>query len=135
MITLKYIVFGIIATLVNLCFQFFSFFIFSGQGSLYFAMFMGTLAGLLVKYILDKKYIFNFYPINITDDTKKFLLYSFMGIFTTLVFWGIEIMFNSLFQSYYAKYIGATIGLSIGYIFKYFLDKKYVFIHKKKTTL
>ena len=52
-----------------------------------------------------------------------------MGIFTTIIFWGTEIAFDVIFKSAGAKYIGAIIGLGIGYIIKYFLDKKYVFIH------
>ena len=54
-----------------------------------------------------------------------------MAVFTTIIFWGTEIAFDTLFQDPNAKYLGAVIGLSIGYIIKYFLDKKYVFIHKK----
>ena len=34
-----------------------------------------------------------------------------------------------------AKYIGAVIGLSIGYIIKYFLDKRFVFIHKEEVSI
>jgi putative flippase GtrA len=98
-------------------------------------MFIGTLAGLVAKYILDKKYIFYHTPQNKTDDAKKFILYSFMGIFTTIIFWGTEIAFNALFQSPNAKYLGATIGLSIGYIIKYFLDKKYVFIQQQEVSV
>ena len=33
---------------------------------------------------------------------------------------------------YIAMLPGAVIGLSIGYLIKYFLDKKYVFIHKEE---
>ena len=58
-----------------------------------------------------------------------------MGIFTTIIFWGTEIIFNTLSQSPYAKYLGAVIGLSIGYVIKYFLDKKYVFIHDEGVDL
>jgi putative flippase GtrA len=61
------------------------------------------------------------------EDSQKFILYSIMGVFTTLIFWGFEIGFDYIFDSEIAKYIGAIIGLSIGYITKYFLDKKFVF--------
>jgi len=93
------------------------------------AMFIGTLAGLVAKYILDKKYIFYHTPKDKSDDAKKFMLYSFMGGFTTIIFWGTEIAFDYFLASPNAKYLGAVIGLSIGYVIKYFLDKKYVFIH------
>lgn len=124
---IRYIYFAVISTLVNLLFQYISFYFYNGILSLYVAMFFGTLSGLILKYILDKKYIFYHKPKNKKDDGKKFLLYSLMGVFTTFIFWGFEIGFNILFESKIAKYIGAIIGLSIGYVVKYFLDKKFVF--------
>lgn len=124
---IRYIYFAVISTLVNLLFQYISFYFYNGILSLYVAMFFGTLSGLILKYILDKKYIFYHKPKNKKDDGKKFLLYSLMGVFTTFIFWGFEIGFNILFESEIAKYIGAIIGLSIGYVVKYFLDKKFVF--------
>jgi len=132
MTAIKYMIFAAISTLFNLLFQYFSFKIYSGFGSLYVAMFMGTLTGLVVKYILDKKFIFYHVVENKKDDAKKFALYSLMGIFTTIIFWGSEIAFHALSQDPNAKYLGAVIGLSIGYVIKYFLDKKYVFIHKEE---
>ena len=127
MIAFRYVVFAIISTIVNLLFQYLSFAVYSGFLSLYLAMFLGTLAGLVLKYILDKKYIFFHTPKNKKDDGKKFLLYSIMGLFTTFIFWGFEIGFDYLFINENAKYLGAVIGLSIGYIVKYNLDKKFVF--------
>jgi putative flippase GtrA len=123
-IAARYIVFAVISTIVNLAFQYISFFIYSGNFSLYFAVFNGTLSGLIVKYILDKKFIFYHKPKSKKDDSKKFILYSLMGIFTTIIFWGFEIVFDKFWDM---KYIGAIVGLSIGYIIKYNLDKKFVF--------
>ena len=135
MIAIKYAVFATISTLFNLLLQYLSFLVYTGFGSLYIAMFFGTLAGLVAKYILDKKFIFYHIPKDNKDDAKKFILYSLMGVFTTIIFWGTEISFDALFQDPNAKYLGAVIGLSIGYVIKYFLDKKYVFIHKEEVTL
>jgi len=135
MIAIKYTIFAAIATLFNLLFQYFSFLIYIGFGSLYVAMLFGTLAGLVAKYILDKKFIFYHIPTDKKDNTKKFALYSLMGVFTTIIFWGVEIAFDILSQDPNAKYLGAVIGLSIGYVIKYFLDKKYVFIYKEKLTV
>ncbi|MDX9743927.1 MAG: GtrA family protein [Arcobacteraceae bacterium] len=123
----KYTIFAILSTIVNLFFQYLSFAIYSGFLSLYLAMFFGTLAGLIAKYILDKKYIFYHQPKNKKDESKKFALYSLMGIFTTIIFWGFEIGFDIFFENENAKYLGAFVGLSIGYVVKYFLDKKFVF--------
>jgi len=127
MIAFRYILFAIISTVVNLSFQYLSFFIYDGFLSLYLAMFLGTLAGLILKYVLDKKYIFFHETKSKKDDGKKFLLYSLMGVFTTIIFWGFEIGFDYLLNFENAKYLGAVLGLSIGYIVKYNLDKKFVF--------
>ena len=135
MLAIKYTIFAVISTLFNLLFQYLSFLGYSGFGSLYVAMFFGTLAGLVAKYILDKKFIFYHTPTDKKDDAKKFVLYSLMGVFTTIIFWGTEITFDTLSQDPNAKYLGAVIGLSIGYVIKYFLDKKYVFIHKEEVAV
>lgn len=132
MLVAKYSVFAALSILINLAFQFLSFAIYTGPGSLYVGMFIGTLSGLVAKYILDKKWIFYHVPADKSDDAKKFVLYSCMGIFTTIIFWGTEIAFDYLVPIPNAKYIGAIIGLSIGYIIKYYLDKKYVFVEKEK---
>jgi putative flippase GtrA len=123
-IPIRYIVFATISTIINLVFQYISFLIYSGDFVLYFAIFNGTLSGLIVKYILDKKFIFYHKPKDKFDDSKKFILYSFMGVFTTIIFVGFEIVFDKLWNM---KYLGAIIGLLLGYIIKYNLDKKFVF--------
>jgi len=135
MTAVKYIIFALVSTLFNLLFQYFSFGFYEGFGSLYVAMFIGTLAGLVVKYVLDKKFIFYYEVKDKKDDGKKFALYSLMGVFTTIIFWGTEIAFDTLSQDTNAKYLGAVIGLSIGYVIKYFLDKKFVFIHKEEVAV
>lgn len=98
-------------------------------------MLMGTLTGLFTKYFLDKLYIFNYVTTGKADDIKKFTLYSFMGIFTTSIFWSFELSFNLMFESTIAKYLGGLLGLSIGYSFKYLLDKKFVFNSKEIFTI
>ena len=135
MIVIKYSIFALISTVFNLLFQYLSFLVYSGFSSLYVAMFIGTLSGLIIKYILDKKFIFYHEVEDTKDDAKKFALYSLMGVFTTIIFWGTEIAFDTLFEDKNAKYLGAVIGLSIGYIIKYFLDKKYVFITKEENSI
>lgn len=131
-IAIKYSMFAILAMVINIGAQYTSLSIYSGQYSLYAAMFWGTLVGLIVKYILDKKYIFQFKTKTIKEDSFKFVLYSLMGVLTTIIFWGFELAFNYLLSFDSAKYFGAIIGLSIGYMTKYQLDKKYVFVRKNK---
>lgn len=127
MLVLKYTLFAAISILINLLFQYLSFRFYDGDYSLYLAMFTGTLAGLVTKYILDKKWIFYHIPKDKKDDAQKFILYSFMGVFTTIIFWGTEMVFDYVFSGSKAKYIGAVVGLLVGYIIKYYLDKRYVF--------
>ncbi|MFA6761129.1 MAG: GtrA family protein [Sulfuricurvum sp.] len=120
----RYIIFALLATLLNLAMQWVSFALYSGEFSIYIAMIFGTLSGLVLKYVLDKKFIFYHKPRSKKDDGIKFMLYSAMGLFTTLIFWIFELAFDAMLD---AKYLGATVGLSVGYIVKYYLDKKYVF--------
>ena len=128
MLLLKYSLFALISTLFNLLFQYFSFSIYDGIASIYLALFIGTLIGLVVKYILDKKFIFYHVTTTKKENAKDFGLYSLMGVFTTIIFWGTEIGFDIFFDDENAKYLGGLIGLAIGYVIKYFLDKKYVFV-------
>jgi peptidoglycan biosynthesis protein MviN/MurJ (putative lipid II flippase) len=128
MLAIKYSIFAIISTLFNLAFQYITNYLYGGFGALYLAIFVGTLAGLIPKYILDKKYIFYHQTKDKRDDIKKFGLYTMMSIFTTIIFWGTEITFDIIFDNENAKYLGAVVGLSVGYVVKYFLDKRYVFI-------
>jgi len=127
MIAFKYFICAVISTLVNLVFQYLSFQAYSGFADIYVAMFIGTLAGLVTKYLLDKKYIFYHKPENNKQDAKKFISYTLTGGITTIIFWGTELGFDVIFGGEIAKYAGAVLGLSIGYIAKYKLDKKYVF--------
>ena len=92
---------------------------------------VGTAVGLIVKYILDKKFIFQFQIKNAAHDTQIFTLYTLTGICTTAVFWGFEFGFDFLFQSKEMRYTGGIIGLAIGYYVKYQLDKRFVFIMRE----
>ena len=124
---MKYAFFSFLAVLINLLFQHLTLSFYNDFLSLYLAMFVGTFFGLITKYYLDKKFIFQFKTINKRKDIATFLKYSLTGVATTLIFWGFEISFHAIFKGESAKYIGAIIGLSIGYLAKYYLDKKIVF--------
>ena len=94
------------------------------------SMAAGTLVGLVVKYILDKRYIFRFKVENAAHDSRVFVLYSVMGILTTVIFWGTELLFDWIFKTDFMRYTGGVIGLAIGYTAKYHLDKKFVFVRQ-----
>ena len=87
----------------------------------------GTVVGLIVKYVLDKRYIFYFKTQSVAHDTQTFALYTIMGILTTIIFWSFEFSFHYIFQTKEMRYVGGVIGLGIGYVTKYYLDKRYVF--------
>lgn len=127
MIALKYTAFAVIASLANLVFQYVSFKIYDASMALYLAMFVGTLAGLITKYILDRNYIFYSLPGDKKNEINQFVFYSITGAVITSFFWILEIVFDTFIDNANAKYAGAAIGLAIGYTTKYFLDKKYVF--------
>ncbi len=125
----KYSLFALFATFCNLFFQYLSLSFYHGVAALYIAIIIGTFSGLVIKYYLDKKYIFYYVSQNNKAAVQKIIIYGMMGVFTTLIFWSTEITFHHLFKTEYAKYLGALIGLSVGYMSKYHLDKKYVFVH------
>ena len=124
---MKYSLFALISTIVNLGMQWITGQIYNGIYNLYAGIFFGTGSGLLTKYYLDKKYIFYYNVNSKIKDVQKIIIYAFTGIITTAIFWGFEIVFHYFFQPENSKYIGAVIGLSIGYVIKYFLDKRFVF--------
>jgi len=123
----KYAAFALISIAVNLLMQHITFLVYSDNMSIYVAMLNGTIAGLICKYILDKNFIFYQRSTSITDDVRRFTIYSAIGGLLTLVFWVFEVAFDVLFDNEFAKYVGAIIGLTIGYTAKFFLDRKYVF--------
>ena len=126
MIATRYILFAILSTIVNLFSQYLTFSFLNYEFEIYLAIGNGTIAGLLVKYLLDKHYIFNS---NDSENNSKstFIPYIFTSIFSTLIFWFTELWFIKNVLIPYTEYIGALIGLSIGYTLKYFLDRNFVF--------
>lgn len=100
---------------------------YSGALAIPLSIFAGTGIGLVVKYILDKRYIFRFRARSAAHDGQTFLLYTVMGLATTAIFWGFEFSFHHLFDTKAMRYLGGVIGLAIGYLSKYHLDKRFVF--------
>ncbi len=127
-----YLLFALVATGVNLAVQYTFFELFAGWWVIYVALLFGTLAGLVTKYWLDKRWIFVYTPNSKQDDLSRFGLYSLMGVFTTLIFWGTEMAFYHLLAFEGSQYVGGALGLAIGYVIKYELDKRYVFKSEDK---
>lgn len=131
-LAVTYTVFAIIATIANIAAQDITVHIYIGMYSIILSVIAGTAVGLVIKYILDKRYIFRFQTRNISHNSKIFVLYTLMGIVTTLIFWFFEFGFNHLFQTKQMRYFGGVIGLALGYIVKYQLDKRFVFRMQKE---
>ena len=83
---IKYTFFAVIAAIANILCQEVTNRFYHGQYDLYLSMMSGTLVGLVVKYLLDKKYIFAFKSKNLLQDSQRFFIYSSMGIVTTFIF-------------------------------------------------
>ncbi|NVZ50064.1 GtrA family protein [Pseudomonas sp. B6002] len=126
-LAIYYAIFAIIATLANIGAQDLVTRAYSGAFDIMFSVVVGTGVGLVVKYILDKRYIFRFRASSVAHDTKTFALYTIMGLATTVAFWGFEFGFHHLFGTKEMRYMGGVLGLAIGYLIKYHLDKRYVF--------
>lgn len=124
---IRYTLFATIATVANIGAQDLVIRNYNGTFDILTSVIIGTGVGLVVKYILDKRYIFSFRARSVAHDTQTFALYTFMGLATTLIFWGFEFSFHHLFETKEMRYLGGVIGLAIGYLTKYHLDKRYVF--------
>ncbi len=126
-LAINYAIFALIATAANIGAQDLVIRTYSGAYDILASVVVGTGVGLVVKYILDKRYIFRFRARNVAHDTQTFALYPVMGLATTLIFWGFEFGFHHIFETKEMRYLVGVIGLAIGYLTKYHLDKRYVF--------
>lgn len=126
-LVLSYSFFASITTIVNLGSQMASVAIYKGPYAIPLSIFAGTAIGLLMKYLLDKRYIFQAQTRNLAHDGYLFILYTSMGVITTAIFWGVEYTFHWAFASDAMRYLGGALGLALGYLLKYQLDKRFVF--------
>ena len=126
-LTLRYAAFAAAATGVNVGTQYVSLAVYAGPLALGVAIVLGTGTGLVTKYVLDKHFIFFDTDNSVRGHSVKFTLYSLMGVATTAIFWGTELLFHALLPGAHMKYVGAVLGLAIGYITKYHLDRRFVF--------
>ena len=122
---LRYSAFAAVATLANLATQ--ELVLATGVDTgmrVALAVVLGTGVGLVLKYLLDKRWIFaDRHP----DLGRQFSLYTLMGIATTAIFWGTVAIFVWLWGTDLARILGTILGLTIGYVTKYHLDRRFVF--------
>ena len=126
-LVLRYTLFAVIATLANLAAQRLVLAAGDGAGAFIAAVGVGTLVGLLIKYLLDKRWIFYDMSKGAAAHGKQFTLYTVMGLATTAIFWGTETGFWLIWKTDLMRELGAVIGLGIGYVVKYSLDRRFVF--------
>lgn len=125
-IFVRYVVFAIIAGATNLVTQAIVFGLAPVQ-PLAASILAGTGVGFVVKYILDKRWIFFDDYDGAAKEVRKIVLYASFSVAMTLVFWGFEVTFFVLGGDNLAKYTGAVIGLAIGNFAKYLLDRAFTF--------
>lgn len=131
-IALLYVTFGVVATAANLAAQMLSHAVLppadgAPDVAYWLALFLGTGIGLVVKYLLDKRWIFRDFSAGIAAHGRRFGLYTVMGLATTAIFWGMQTLFFMLSGSREMLYLGGALGLAIGYAVKYRLDSRFVF--------
>ncbi len=126
-LVMRYAVFAVIATVANLGAQRGVLAVTVGTPGYVLALCTGTGVGLVLKYMLDKRWIFADAYRSAKAETRKFSLYTLTGVGTTLIFWGMETAFWMIWQTQGMRELGAVIGLTVGYVTKYQLDKRYVF--------
>lgn len=129
-----YATFAVIATAANLGTQALVVWTYGGAYAVEVSILLGTAVGLPIKYVLEKRYVFEFRSNDLAHDGRLFFLYSIMGVGTTLLFWGVEYAFHWLFGTDAMRYLGGAIGLTLGYVIKYRLDKRFVFVSKAPAT-
>lgn len=125
---ITYTLLAAIAMAANIGAQHLTGIMYEGKLAIPLSIAVGTGIGLVVKYVLDKKFIFRFQATSVAHDGKMFMLYTGMGLATTVIFWGTEAGFQDIFHTDFMRYVGAAIGLTVGYVVKYNLDKRFVFV-------
>ena len=129
-----YSLFAFISMVTNISIQPIFLLFYQGMYAIELSIFIGTIIGLPIRFILEKKYIYKISRRCYKSSFGTFSLYGSSAVFTTLIFWGFEYTFHLLFEGDIMRYIGGIIGLTIGFVVKYRLDKKYVFGSNKMET-
>lgn len=122
-----YAVFAALSIGANLGSQTLAFHLYQAAYAVPISVCVGTGVGLVVKYLLDKAWIFRYEHRSVAHGVRTFTLYVAMGLCTTLVFWAVEFGADALFHDETARLTGGALGLVIGYVTKYQLDKRFVF--------
>lgn len=134
-IAMMYTVFAAISGSINIGGQAIIIWLYQGPFAIPLSVLVGTVTGLPIKYVLEKRHIFDFKSENLMHDGRLFMLYTIMSVFTTVLFWGSEYVFHHIFGTNVMRYLGGAVGLSLGYLTKYHLDKRFVFVNRNTANL
>lgn len=128
-LVLRYAAFAGLAIAANLAAQNFVLWLADHRWwAIYAAIGCGNAAGLMMKFVLDKLWIFDDgEDTSMRSNARKFVLYTTFGVLTTAIFWGMELLFHYAFESQFMTNVGAVIGLIIGYTIKFQLDHRFTF--------
>lgn len=124
---LLYSFFAVVAIAANMLGQAISIRMLTSTYALMGSILIGTAAGLVVKYVLDRRFIFGVQRQALSREGATLAFYSITGVGTTAIFWGTELAFHAVFDAEVWRYIGGVLGLTLGYILKFRLDRRYVF--------
>lgn len=127
LIAVKYVLFAVVAGGCNLGVQALTSYFYSGSFAVYVSLCAGTLVGFVVKFVLDKHFIFYDKTRGGMRSTWQLVRYGLTGVITTAVFWALELGADYIFHARLARYLGGALGLIIGYWLKYHLDTRLVF--------
>jgi putative flippase GtrA len=122
----RYVLFAVISGLANIAFQQIVIWTLPSL-PIMASVLTGTGVGFVVKYVLDKKWVFLDTYDGHAAELRKVIFYGFFGVATTILFWAVELGFWHIWLTAEAKYTGAVIGLAAGNLIKYLLDRHYVF--------
>lgn len=126
-LSLRYAAFAVVAVIANLAAQRLVLAFGEGAGHFVLAVGLGTAVGLVVKYLLDRRWIFGDRTAGLVATGRQFGRYTATGVVTTAIFWVTETAFWVIWQTHAMREAGAVIGLTIGYVLKYRLDRAFVF--------
>src|SRR5260370_25938649 len=90
-LAIVYTIIALISTAANLGAQELTVRTWHGALQIELSVFIGTCVGLVVKYVLDKVFIFSFRPASTLYDLNTFYLYTPMGVVTYQLFWCFEL--------------------------------------------
>ncbi len=122
-----YTLFAVLSMAANLGAQKIAWWLYQGAFGVLLSVCIGTGVGLVVKYLLDKAWIFHYEHRNVAHGLQTFARYVAMGLATTAIFWAMEFGAQVVFHTEAARLTGGALGLALGYFVKYQLDRRFVF--------